>query len=446
MANEAPDLAEIYNDLLFDVSSQLESDTDITPEKWTNEQVNAALDDYAYDRDGADPGDAVLQWAVTFNYPDTVAKVLTKGIFVNSMVEYDEIPYEVCALGLASIRGHIEIMELLLQDRRIRLEMPDMYLNTPLWLATTNGHKEAVEMLLSHGANAFIEAWQPGQPAGDECPLFAAIRVCPEKVLDAYIDFSTGDDIVNMEHRWTTPLMYAVEFGSVYAVRKLLDHPMTDVNEQGNQCHERPLARAIRKQHLELVEILLGHDRIDVDLFDRPEEQTVYEAAILEGNVDILRLLLESGADPGMTGFTRLPPLMLAIKKGKREMAELLAEDDLTEVDDRGFSGWTALILATVFGAYEMVKSILDVSMGTLGERDDNNLTALDHAEAILESLSENGTFSQGVYLQAKRWSDAWEKREDGEDVWDIDHSKTRRLLVAATEWRARNGDDRSDE
>ncbi|KAE8384965.1 hypothetical protein BDV23DRAFT_176621 [Aspergillus alliaceus] len=75
------------------------------------------------------------------------------------------------ALHHAASRGHVEICQLLLSAKRVKVDAPSKSRCTPLWLAASNGHEEVVSLLTEKQSN--IEA---KGASSNQTPLSKATR------------------------------------------------------------------------------------------------------------------------------------------------------------------------------------------------------------------------------------------------------------------------------
>ena len=83
-------------------------------------------------------------------------------------------------------------------------------------------------------------------------------------------------------------------------------------------------------------------------------------AAAEEGNVDIVKSLLERGTDVCIRNDHDRTPLNLAAMKGNLEVVRLLIEWGAAEVDSRDKSGWTPLHEASRHGHLEVSRVLVD--------------------------------------------------------------------------------------
>ncbi len=105
--------------------------------------------------------------------------------------------------------------------------------------------------------------------------------------------------------------------------------------------------------------------------------------AARNGNVEILKMLMEAGArvDPANTKFS---PLRLAADRGHHEVVQMLLRHGAAVDSYEGDEGWTALIWASAGGHVEIVKTLLE-------EGADVNHTVLGKMTKALHVAAQNG-------------------------------------------------------
>ena len=100
----------------------------------------------------------LLEAAKNGNMEQAVA-LLSKGESVNQVGR----EYKLTALHLAALHGHLNVVELLL-DNGAKTDVRDSWNCTPLHNAAGKGHKEIVEELISFGANPDMETLKGKTP------------------------------------------------------------------------------------------------------------------------------------------------------------------------------------------------------------------------------------------------------------------------------------------
>jgi len=123
---------------------------------------------------------------------------------------------------------------------------------------------------------------------------------------------------------------------------------------------EKEWERAIVKGDLDAVRRLL-EQRVVIDSKDR-YGQTALMIAATQGHTEVVRLLVEKGAELNTTAKYHLSPLMLAVINGHKEIVRILAEAgadrQIRGTGAPGFWEKTALQLADDAGREE-IASIL---------------------------------------------------------------------------------------
>lgn len=117
----------------------------------------------------------------------------------------------------------------------------------------------------------------------------------------------------------------------------LLDHG-AGINTHSNEFKESALTLACYKGHLDMVRFLLEAGADQEHKTD--EMHTALMEASMDGHVEVARLLLDSGAQVNMPTDSFESPLTLAACGGHVDLAMLLIERgaNIEEVNDEGYS------------------------------------------------------------------------------------------------------------
>ena len=154
------------------------------------------------------------------------------------------------------------------------------------------------------------------------------------------------------------PIHSASNDGSVDVVRWLLNHG-ADVN---TWCNYRftPLHEAASHTHIECVQVLIDHNA-NTNLQDYGGQTPLSWATEQEGGdtLDIVRRLLEHGADPNICDIRHLTPLHEASYRGLLEVTRLLLSyGAIVNVEDK--EGRTPLRMAASKGHHQIMRLLLE--------------------------------------------------------------------------------------
>ncbi|KAF5552902.1 ankyrin [Fusarium mexicanum] len=128
----------------------------------------------------------------------------------------------------------------------------------------------------------------------------------------------------------------------VSVVERSLDQG-ADVNYIINHDDETALFPAVRKQHWDIVHLLLARGA-DVHRRNRVGDNLVY-FAVTTGSYDLVKLMLDQGVDPNSHVEGDVPPLLLAVRRGYLDIVRLLF-DGGAYIDDSDDWGETPLHIA----------------------------------------------------------------------------------------------------
>lgn len=240
-----------------------------------------------------------------------VAKLLLeRGATVNSTGSFGW-----SALGQASESGHLQVVKWLLKNGADVSLAENSEKLTPLWQAVTHGYVRVAEELRAHGADITIYNHE-------KVPLLLAAVHMNQLTGVAWLSVEGADFNVRWEKNGSTALMVACEHGYTMMVKCLRSLGPLDLASENNLGFN-PMCLAVSSGQLELVKLLFRFgwkhiegqrspilDVKDVETLDllldkglSPNYQTrcgttlLAEAAI-SGRLDLVKRLVERGADP----------------------------------------------------------------------------------------------------------------------------------------------------
>ncbi len=186
-----------------------------------------------------------------------------------------------------------------------------------------------------------------------------------------------GADVNAKDKNGLTPLHVVAEFGSALVLEKLLEK-RPDINAQTKTIKETPLFMACTHNNIEIVRTLLAAganpnipdkdgdtpllwlsentESLD-DVGDNNNDENDEQWAIIETSVDIVKLLVASGADKTLRNKDGLLPFQIARNP---EILKLVKIDQQSNTAPLKWQGWTrgdASMLDGIFGDEETAKN-----------------------------------------------------------------------------------------
>lgn len=134
------------------------------------------------------------------------------------------------------------------------------------------------------------------------------------------------------------------------------------------------LCEAIKKEAFDVALALARHPATDVDA-RTPQDESPLMLAALKGHLELVRLLLDRGADVNKPGWT---PLHYAATGGGAELIELLLARH-AYIDAESPNQSTPLMMAAMYGGPDSVQVLLDAGADPT-IKNNLGLTAVDFA------------------------------------------------------------------
>ncbi len=273
---------------------------------------------------------------------DIVRLLLEHNADVDLLTKLHETP-----LALASLLGQLEISLLLIQqgaDVNSRRNCDD---STPLNVASKNGHLDIVRLLIDNGADVD----SPNDEGRTSLHLAASNGHLDivKLLLECGADFNIRND------DGKTALDLAFDNGKVEVVNFLSGHMAGEMSLGGVVKPTTSILQPRNKPPNTVQPLRKGGEKVKPSDDEKPSLYTASE----NGQLDVVRSLLDRGSDLNEMDSRRWTALHAASEKGKLEVAKLLIERG-AYVNSRSRGGWTPLLAASIFGSLEVARLLLD--------------------------------------------------------------------------------------
>jgi ankyrin repeat protein len=263
-------------------------------------------------------------------------RLYTYRLQAEEMVPHAYSRQPITLLMLAAQKGYNQIIGHLL-DAGAGINFRNAERSTALMYAAYYGHTDTVELLFNRGAN--INA----RNELNHTALFLAGLEGHEDIVSMLLIAGTQLD-ADAEHLLT----HAASEGFIGIVRLLLDY---NVNFN-DPDPDTPLMAAAEMGQLQPVQILL---QVGANVNLHNDDEGGFTALMLAANavfqermndyVEIVRLLLQAGADKDDQNEEGVTPLMLAVAEGNAEIVQILLDAE-ADMDIQDNDGNTALTIA----------------------------------------------------------------------------------------------------
>ena len=229
-------------------------------------------------------GETLLCIAAYKGFAIIVRELLSMpGIYVNLAQKDGVTP-----LFLAVQQGNLEVVKLLLAARGINVNLPKLNNGTtPLILAAQKGFEEISRLLLAV-PDINIDAYRTDGTTALLCAVENNLPGLVEQLV------RRGADVNQLFDNDASPLILALDNGSVEVAKRLLGAPAIRVN-QATILGITPLILASSINHKEIIKLLLSRGA-DPNITDNAGISALHFACTY-GNAAIVEMLLDAGAD-----------------------------------------------------------------------------------------------------------------------------------------------------
>ena len=287
-----------------------------------------------------DGGQSPLHRASGTGRVDIVQLLLEHNADVNILT-----PERVAPLVLASAIGSLEISRLLVrQGANVNSRTSDDW--APLNIASDNGHLNVVRCLVDSGADV-------DSPNGKgRTPLHSAASHGNLDIVKLLVE--SGADVNIRTDDGKTPLDLASNSGKL-EVASFLSRPIAGAMSLDGGAVNPPVPQPRNNPPNTVQPLWKRGEEVKLSDNDQPSVHTASE----NGQLDIVRSLLDRGADVDERNSLRMTALHAASSKGNLEVAKLLIERG-AYVNARSRGGWTPLHSASRYGNLGIMRLLLD--------------------------------------------------------------------------------------
>ncbi|XP_071041583.1 alpha-latrotoxin-Lt1a-like [Parasteatoda tepidariorum] len=393
-------------------------------------------------------GRTPLHLACISGYDDIVQYLIPKLFDINT---YDKLGYT--PLHHAVRHNHLKVLNILLASKKCCLDSKTFKNETALCLAVTNNYTESTRLLIKYGADV-----------NDGDPLHKALMRGSQDMCIILLENKSTDILKQFEDKTETLLWFAVTKGLKRVVSFVLDKKKLltsdDLNEilyfaihrgyddivsillnhgadvnfvfklnfcplhlavfcghfdiiklllargadfnKLNSENQRPVDLAVFLGHLESAQIFFQKKIMDINEKIHGDS-TLLNLAAECGHLDIVKFLINGGADLNVIGSFGSKPIHTAAQMGHLHIVKYFIQCDEKLLTDRGCSNMSLLHYASAEGHIEVVKYLIEKGIDVNDECDDGFRSIhfaikFDHEE-VIKVLLNYGAFYDCIRL-----------------------------------------------
>ncbi|KAK6534041.1 hypothetical protein TWF281_005380 [Arthrobotrys megalospora] len=269
----------------------------------------------------------------------------------------DEPLKKMTALHMAANRGDEKIVRLLL-DQGLDVERQDSTGRTPLDLASAFGYTGVVTMLLAKGAEVFVSPWTQRDRQHGRTAVRPAAKNGHLSVLKLLFEHRENGLLIQEPQGWEDNRGICLYEAIANRHEDIVEYIMDPTAEDRlGQIYAKStvVQVAIRTENLSMVQLILKKRTI-VDDTRRTWE---LHSALGKGNLDILKLIINDGADINARSEKGETALHIATKRGDNHIVEFLLKHGAV-VNVAAQNGRTALHDAAIHNRSQVAQMLLD--------------------------------------------------------------------------------------
>ncbi|KAM0431394.1 hypothetical protein ACHAPT_005371 [Fusarium lateritium] len=319
-------------------------------------------------------GSIPLHYACEHGNADVARKMLREGADIDCQAGDGGTP-----LHRAVAHGQLATSEFLMQAGAA-LDVRDSWGRIPLHWASYRGHDAVVEQL---GRQSNLEARDRG---GATAVHLAAIGGMDHTVK---LLIKLGARYQVKDREGLAPLHWAASIGHTATVEVLLQQERLDLDAT-DLAGFTALHKAAENGRVEIVKLLIDSGA-DVEASGDGQD-TALHRAVAKGQMESVKVLLSLRADKGARGTQGKSMLHVAAENGRLEMAQLFVDIN-ADLEATDHEGNTPLHLASSSGKMDLVKFLLDKNANIEAENKSRDtplrLAAMSEEDDVVRLLFE---------------------------------------------------------
>ena len=346
------------------------------------ETIMALITEFGCDANIADSdGWTLLHYACKAGNVSLVRTLIEHKADITAKNKEGDMP-----VHIAAYNGRGETIMALITEFGCDANIEDSDGWTLLHYACKAGNVSLVQTLIEHKADITAK-----NKEGDMPVHIAVCNDIGEVILALITEFGCDTNIAN-SNGWTL-LHYACKAGNVSLVRTLIKHK-ADITVKNNRG-DMPVHIAADYDREEVILALITEFGCDTNIADS-NGWTLLHYACKEGNVNLVRTLIEHKADITAKNNQSNMPVHIAVKYDREEVILALITEFGCDTNIAGSNGWTLLHYACKEGNVNLVRTLIEHKADITAKNNQSNMPVhiavkYDREEVILALITEFG-------------------------------------------------------
>ena len=247
--------------------------------------------------------------------------------------------------------GQLEIVQDILDHKRVDIDDKNSAHETPLHIACAMGYNCIVHVLIINGASMCE------RDSYNNAPIHRAAAMGHIDIVDMLVEFGCDPTIRGYQGR--SLLHFACGSGNAMLLEMLVQRKFLDPANDRDACGLTPLHIAALCSHEETIDMLIGTFNCPVDC-ESTGAYTPLHLACISGHVNIIKLLvLKHNANLSACNFQNDLVHNLAAQFGHTSVIKSLIEDFNCNQNEKGYQGTTILHRACTYGHTELAETLI---------------------------------------------------------------------------------------